>query len=263
MFFLQSAERISRKSILDNYVFQRSLLAYKRAAELIHGKVLEIGTGSGYGIEEIAPNTTEFWTLDKHYINVNYKKYSNTRFIKSEVPPLANIPDNYFDFVICFQVIEHIKDAKTLLKEIKRVLKANGKLIVSTPNLNMSLTYNPWHIKEYSHEEFKDLLGGIFVNIDAQGVYGDSDIISYYNKNKKSVQGILKYDILNLNRNLPRWMLKIPYDLMNFFNRRLLFNRNKELTSRITINNYYFNSVSDECFDLFYIAEKQRLENNN
>ena len=41
-----TAERVSREAS-DNYVFQRSLLAYHYAAEIISGEVLEIGTGTG------------------------------------------------------------------------------------------------------------------------------------------------------------------------------------------------------------------------
>ena len=52
---LATAERVSRDAS-DNFVFQRSLLAYDRAAEIVSGDVLEIGTGTGYGIELVAPH---------------------------------------------------------------------------------------------------------------------------------------------------------------------------------------------------------------
>ena len=47
-----TAERVSR-DISDNYVFQRSQLAYHEAARRISGDVLEIGTGTGYGLSLI------------------------------------------------------------------------------------------------------------------------------------------------------------------------------------------------------------------
>ncbi len=58
-----TAERVSR-DISDNYVFQRSQLAYHEAARRISGDVLEIGTGTGYGVEIVAPTPPAF-TLDK------------------------------------------------------------------------------------------------------------------------------------------------------------------------------------------------------
>ncbi|SHE37821.1 Methyltransferase domain-containing protein [Mariniphaga anaerophila] len=255
MGFIKTAERVSLAPS-DNYVYQRSLLAYKEAAARVHGNVLEIGTGSGYGIREIAPKAAEFWTLDKHYISINYKKYSNTRFIKNKVPPLTNIPDNYFDFVICFQVIEHIKDAEFMLSEISRVLKSTGKLIISTPNIKMSLTRNPWHVKEYTGQEFHSILLQTFKKVEAKGIQGNGNVVSYYEKNKKAVQKILKFDVLGLNRLLPNWVLKIPYDLMNRLNRVLLLRKNKKLTSSITIDDYFFSDVTEECLDLYFIAQK-------
>lgn len=62
---LATAERVSRDAS-DNFVFQRSLLAYREAAKRISGQVLEIGTGAGYGIEVVAPHADRFVTLDKH-----------------------------------------------------------------------------------------------------------------------------------------------------------------------------------------------------
>ena len=43
--------------------------------------------------------------------------------------------DNYFDIVLCHQVAEHIVNVDCLLQEIWRVLKPDGKLVISVPNL--------------------------------------------------------------------------------------------------------------------------------
>ena len=55
---MNTAERVSRE-MSDNFVFQRSLLAYHAAAQRISGDVLEIGTGAGYGIEVVAPRARQ------------------------------------------------------------------------------------------------------------------------------------------------------------------------------------------------------------
>ena len=106
---LQTAERVSHADKSDNYVFQRSLLAYHRAAELVNGTVLEIGTGSGYGIDVIAPSATRFMTIDKFETKIDTSEIDNVEFQQMTVPPI-NFPTNSFDCVISFQVIEHIKD---------------------------------------------------------------------------------------------------------------------------------------------------------
>ena len=61
---IATAERVSLEKS-DNYVFQRSVLAYHRAAELVEGDILEIGTGMGYGVEVIAPKATRYISIDK------------------------------------------------------------------------------------------------------------------------------------------------------------------------------------------------------
>ena len=61
---LHTAERVSQRDASDNFVFQRSILAYHRAAEIVSGRVLEIGTGMGYGIKVVAPSAKEFITIE-------------------------------------------------------------------------------------------------------------------------------------------------------------------------------------------------------
>ena len=62
---LHTAERVSNRDASDNFVFQRSILAYYKAAEIVSGDVLEIGTGVGYGVDVVAPAGSTFTTIDK------------------------------------------------------------------------------------------------------------------------------------------------------------------------------------------------------
>ncbi|HOZ97246.1 MAG TPA: class I SAM-dependent methyltransferase [Niabella sp.] len=259
MKLIQTAERVSQVDASDNYVFQRSLLAYAEAAKLVKGNVLEIGTGSGYGVEMIASRAEKFVTIDK-FENDNIAKllntHANVEFIKMNIPPLSGIADNSFDFVITFQVIEHIKNDRLFAKEIHRVLKPGGKLIVTTPNKKMSLTRNPWHIREYLVPELKQLLSNDFASVESLGVYGNETVMDYYRENEKSVKKITRFDFLNLQYNLPRWCLQIPYDILNRWNRKKMLNSDNRLVAGIEMTDYYLAPASDECLDLFYVAEK-------
>lgn len=259
MKLIQTAERVSQVDASDNYVFQRSLLAYAEAAKLVSGKVLEIGTGSGYGIEMMASKAAQFVTIDK-FENENIaglvKKHGNIEFLKMSIPPLTGIADNTFDYVITFQVIEHIKNDALFVEEIHRVLKPGGKLIVTTPNKKMSLTRNPWHVREYTVDELKNLLLKNFDSVKALGVYGDDTVMDYYYANKKAVEKITRFDILNLQYNLPRWCLQIPYDILNRWNRKKMLNSDNTMVSKIKMNDYFLSEANNECLDLFYIAEK-------
>ncbi len=253
---IQSAERVSQQDASDNYVFQRSQLAYYKAAEMVSGDVLEIGTGSGYGVSIISPHVRSFITIDKYEAGIDLTPYHNVEFHKMTVPPLKGISSNSFDYVIMFQVIEHIRNDFAMLQEICRVLRPGGKLIISTPNRKMSLTRNPWHVREYTVDAFKNLLGSFFRQVDAQGVYGKENVMAYYEKNKKSVEALTRFDILHMQYWLPRWILQIPYDILNRINRRRLLISNRRLTSEIRMDDYYLAPADDHCFDLYYIAEK-------
>lgn len=259
MSLIQTAERVSHIEASDNYVFQRSLFAYTEAAKLVHGTVLEIGTGSGYGIEMIASKSEQFVTIDK-FENGNVagllKKHNNIEFVKMNIPPLVGIADNSFDFVITFQVIEHIKNDGLFVQEINRVLKPGGALIVTTPNKKMSLTRNPWHIREYLVPELKALLLKSFSSVKPLGVYGNDVVMEYYHANKKAVERITKFDFLNLQYKLPRWCLQIPYDLMNRWNRKKMLNSDNEMVSKIKMTDYFLADAGNDCLDLFYVAVK-------
>lgn len=252
---MSTAERVNHLELSDNYVLQRSIVAYLRVAELVNGKVLEIGTGSGYGVNYISKSASEFITIDKFKTWIDFSKFTHVKFLQCTVPPLP-FEDNVFDFVVSFQVIEHIKDDNAFVKEIHRVLKPNGKCILSTPNILTTLTRNPWHIREYTKEELQQLLMRYFNSVETLGVYGNEKVMSYYEHNKQSVQKILKWDVFNLQYRLPSWILKIPYDILNRWNRKNLLKENP-LTKDLTTNDFYFEKVSDAALDLFYIAEKQ------
>lgn len=250
---MQTAERVSRE-VSDNFVFQRSRLAYVEASRRVGGRVLEIGTGTGYGIEHIAPVADSFITLDKYRSAEVDSLPEGVEFVEAKVPPLP-FADEEFDCVVSFQVIEHIKHDRAFVEEVRRVLKAGGRFIVSTPNRPMSLTRNPWHIREYTPEEFSRLLGD-FSDVEALGVKGNERVWRYYEKNRESVHRIMRFDILRMQWWLPRWILQLPYDIMNRLNRRRLHRQNTELTEAIELSDYYIDKVDNECFDLFYVATK-------
>ena len=125
MGILQTAERSSHLDPSENVIFQRHLIAYKEAAKLISGTVLEIGSGEGYGINELLKKSSNYIAIDK-YKSHTYSKFKSNdsiEFHQIEVPPLTGIKDSSVDYVVSFQVIEHIYNDKLFIELIKIIKK--------------------------------------------------------------------------------------------------------------------------------------------
>ena len=251
---MQTAERSSGHDPSEHVIYNRCLYAYIAASEIVNGDIIELGSGEGYGIQLLAPLAKRYLAVDK--FDTDISGHTNVEFRKHLLPSLAGIADNSFDFAVTFQVIEHIMDDKAFISEINRVLKPGGKLLLSTPNRLMSLTRNPWHIREYTADELRQVLSSVFSSVEMKGVYGNEKVMDYHLKNKVSVEKITRFDILKLQYRLPRQLLQIPYDFMNRMNRRRLLGENTGLVNQVTTSDFSLSNASSSCFDLFAIAVK-------
>lgn len=254
---LRTGERTSSASYSNNYVFQRHVFAYQSVIQrrLATGHVLEIGCGSGYGMQMVAPHVHAYTAVDKKKPGEKYFE-SNCRFYYERLPYLQNIADESMDTVICFQVIEHIRDDHQLLSEIRRVLRSGGRLIMTTPNRHTSLTRNPFHVREYLPREMARLVWQHFPGAEVQGIYGNDKVMDYYEQNKHSVERITRYDVFDIQHRLPAWMLRMPYSVMNNLNRYQLLQKNKDVTMDIDYTDFYTGELGNDCLDYFVVAEK-------
>ena len=255
----QTAERHSAQVITDNVLHQRHMIAYHQAASIISGNILEVGCGEGYGMELLAPKADKYMAIDKYNtpIDPHLPDFDKISFQQMNVPPFIGIEDNTFDFIVSFQVIEHIENDEFFSRELFRVLKPGGKLILTTPNIKMSLTRNPWHVREYTPKQLHALLDDIFHDVEMKGVFGGEKVMKYYEANKKSVEKITRFDVLNLQYKLPRKILQIPYDILNRMNRKNLHKKNTGVSAGVKMNDYYLDQATDTCLDLFMIAHKK------
>jgi ubiquinone/menaquinone biosynthesis C-methylase UbiE len=134
--------------------------------------VLDIACGEGYGSSLLSKKAKFVYgvDIDEETIRNAQVKYEkpNTKF---KIGSTSNIPlkDNMVDVVVSFETIEHHDEHEKMINEIKRVLKPDGLVIISTPD---KLIYsdkrnfnNKFHVKELYKDEFKFLLNSVFDNI--------------------------------------------------------------------------------------------------
>jgi 2-polyprenyl-3-methyl-5-hydroxy-6-metoxy-1,4-benzoquinol methylase len=242
----------------DNPLHQRLFKAYVVAKDVIQGNVLEVGCGEGRGVEILINKSAQFTAVDKieEALVVLRGRFPTGKFISMNIPPLGTLSDNTYDCVVSFQVIEHIQNDVLFLKEIHRVLKPGGMALLTTPNRKMSLSRNPWHIREYLAAELKNMASKIFSSVEMKGITGNEKVMEYYQQNKKSVERITRWDIFNLQYNLPAWMLRLPYELLNRRNRNKLQAGDDTLVSSIRHEDYVVTEKADEALDLLLIVRK-------
>lgn len=253
-----TTEITSDKLISDNPIHQRLLKAYIAAKPLVKGDLLEIGCGEGRGVEILAPLVDHYHGLDKigEVIALLSKKFPECTFEQAIIPPLSGVPSNKFDTIVSFQVIEHIENDRLFLEEIHRVLKPGGTAVISTPNIRFSLSRNPWHIREYTPDQLKRLCKGIFTNVETKGIGGNQKVWDYHEANRKSVNRITRWDVLNLQYRLPAALLKLPYEILNRFNRNKLHKEQGKAVTDIQHTDYLLVDNPDQALDLFYILKK-------
>lgn len=254
----KTTEIASSEIASDNPVHQRLLFPYQYVSNLVSGNLLEIGCGTGRGVAVLADKISSYTGVDKNEALMMQlsKQYPSFKFIDMFLPPLKDIPSDSFDFVVTFQVIEHIENDDYFLKEAARVLKPGGKLYLTTVNKLFSLTRNPWHVREYLADELAQLMQKHFSSVETLGVHGNEKVMAYYEENKKSVAKITRFDIFNLQYKLPRTWLQVPYDLGNRLSRILAANSNQKLVSDIQVSDYFISDKPAESLDFFYIGTK-------
>jgi len=102
-----------------------------------------------------------------------------------------------------------------------------------------------------------DLAMNYFGRVEMKGVSGNDKIQQYYERNKKSVDRIMRFDIFDLQHRLPASVLRLPYELLNRFNRNKIKDTADELVMSIRHEDYLLVDDAQKALDLFLIAHKK------
>ena len=95
-------------------------------------RLLEIGCASGYFLFEVKDYVKSVTGIE---LTKEYVKYAKSKGLNVK-DSLNEVPDNSCDLIFMFHVLEHIDDPINFLKEVKKKLSQNGKLIIEVPNVD-------------------------------------------------------------------------------------------------------------------------------
>lgn len=170
-------------------------------------KVLDVGCSNGLYLlllHSLKSKSGFFYGIELNFNRVffatklrDYLKAGGAAFCTGGAETLC-FSDNTFDFVICTEVIEHLKEPEICIKEVLRVLKPGGVAVFTTPNGN-NLIQKMGQLKRRTKQVFTGKKIPSRSNIDSEHI--DTEHISV--KNVKIWKNIFKnigFEILALRR---------------------------------------------------------------
>lgn len=147
----------------DNLIALNIITSNLPTSKIIN--VLEVGSNRGdllYLIKESIPH-------------VNVLGIESTSFKELAIPTIChpfdkNIFSNKFDVIVIQHVLEHIKNPKVILKDIRELLTENGILYIEVPNLETALKYNledfvPEHVSYFDKNSLRNILVGYEIDL--------------------------------------------------------------------------------------------------
>jgi 2-polyprenyl-3-methyl-5-hydroxy-6-metoxy-1,4-benzoquinol methylase len=133
--------------------------------------------GEGYGSDVLSRRAARVTGVDA---NPEAHEHARLRYRRGNLTFKRDLVETYSqpcDGVVFLQTIEHLHDPKAALEHFRSLLRPGGVAYVSTPNVltlapkGAERSGNPWHIREYRVEEFRDLCESVFGSVEMHGLF--------------------------------------------------------------------------------------------
>lgn len=185
----------------------------KRAIEILkrikrykkNGKLLDIGCANGFFLDEARRDGWEVYGIEISRWAVNYAKEKLSLNVIRGSLRTAGFSDNLFDAVIMLDVLEHLTDPRQTLIEARRILKRDGILYISTPNISSMISIilggkwwgiNKFHLFYFSKRTLEKMLDICGFRVKRYNPHLRIFSLNYWVKRMKAYSRIL-YKILD------------------------------------------------------------------
>jgi SAM-dependent methyltransferase len=164
----------------ENYWYRRHLVVYEWiGARVLGQRVLDMACGEGYGSEVLSRSAASVLGVDG---NPEAHEHARLRYVRENLRFEWGAVETYgepgsFDAVVFLQTIEHVQDPEAVLRHFRSLLSEGGTAYVSTPNVltlapeGAAKSSNPWHLREYRAEEFRELCASVFDDVELLGLF--------------------------------------------------------------------------------------------
>ena len=178
-----------------------------------YSKVLEIGSGYGAFRKNLIKQN-EYWGVELNAdIGKTSEKFLDKVLIGNYFDLYDQLPNDYFDLVICNDVIEHLPNPELFLNTIRKKMTVQSHLVGSIPNirhlsvLRMLLVAKQWkyedsgildrtHLKFFTLSSIKQLFFETNFSVESiQGINGFTRLLNYKYPFKMLLYAILGSDI--------------------------------------------------------------------
>jgi SAM-dependent methyltransferase len=162
----------------ENYWYRRHLVVYEWIAARAGGlRVVDMACGEGYGSAVLARSAASVVGVDA---NPEAHDHARLRYVRPNLRFERDLVESFSepcDAVVFLQTIEHVPEPGRILDHFRSMLAPGGVAYVSTPNLltlappGAQKSENPWHLKEYRAEEYRDLCEAHFERVEVLGLF--------------------------------------------------------------------------------------------
>ena len=162
----------------ENYWFQRHLAVYEWIAERAHGRrIVDLACGEGYGSAVLGRTAASVVGVDA---NPEAFEHARLKYTGGTVRFERDMVETWtgdVDCVVFLQTIEHVQDPGAVLDRLRELVGPGGVAYVSTPNVltlapaGAERSGNPWHVREYRPEEYRELCERHFAHVELLGLF--------------------------------------------------------------------------------------------